>query len=251
MHIPTILDNVDLPLQKKKRRGPKVSPLAMGIAGTSAVALVAYKKRNGRSESSEPSMAAEGSELSRHVADMVALDQEMAKSLRKQLDGEAILSIPQARPILEQSAAAYEKQAEDLESEIGSGGGGPSAVMKKFLAAAAGAVAPILGASRTEPVSRILRDDVVGLRLAAVSSSMLRTAAKAEGNEAVAVIAKDGGDSFSLLAEELEAVLPSAVEMEFEQRHDQAPDPSTVTDSAGQGAQLDPAFSPSNGSGPT
>jgi len=245
MHVPTILDSTNVPfIHKKKRRGPRISPLAAGIAGGTAVALVAYKKRSVVTErSAESADEAERSELDRHVADMIALDQEMAKSIRKQLDGDALLSIPHAQPILEQSADALEQQISELEDECGSNSRSPSAMMKKLLATMAGAVAPMIGASRSEAVSRTLRDDAVGLRLAAISSSMLETAAKAEGNATVARIAKDGGDSFSRLAEELEEVLPEAVQMEYDQRQDTAPDPSTINDSADQ---VDLAFAPSN-----
>lgn len=244
MHVPTILDNASIPfVQKKKRRGPRISPLAAGIAGGSAVALVAYKKRSVvTNRSTDSATEPNQGDLPRHIADMVALDQEMAKSFRKQLDGDAIISVPQARPILEQSADAFEQQASELEDELGSSGG-PSALMKKLLATMAGAVAPILGGSRSEAVSRTLRDDAVALRLASISASMLETAAKAEGNANVARIAKDGGSSFTLLAEELEGVLPDAVAMEYEQRQDMAPDPSTINDSADQ---VDLAFAPSN-----
>lgn len=245
MHVPTIFDNANVPfIHKKKRRGPRISPLAAGIAGGTAVALVAYKKRSIVTErSADSAEAAAPSELGRHVADMVALDQEMAKSIRKQLDGDALLSVPQAHPILEQSADALEQQISELEGECGSNGRGPSALMKKLLATMAGAVAPMIGASRSEAASRTLRDDAVGLRLAAISSSMLETAARAEGNTSVARIARDGGDSFSRLAEELEDVLPEAVKMEYEQRQEMAPDPSTINDSADQ---VDLAFAPSN-----
>lgn len=244
MHVPSIFDNARIPLvQKKKRRGPRISPLAAGIAGGSAVAIVAYKRRGATNDHSPVSaQESENGDLARHVSDMIALDQEMAKSIRKQLEGDVVLSVPQSRPILERSASAYEQQASDLEIEAGGGGGIPSGLMKKFLAAVAGAMAPVLGASRTEAVSRLLRDDAVGLRLAAISSSMLHTAAKAEGDANIARIAKEGGETFSQLAEELEGVLPDAVTMEYEQRHDQAPDPSTVNDSADQ---VDLAFAPS------
>ena len=76
MHVPTIFDNANIPFtQKKKRRGPRISPLAAGIAGGSAVAIVAYKKRSAvTSRSSESADEKSQGELSRHVADMVALE---------------------------------------------------------------------------------------------------------------------------------------------------------------------------------
>lgn len=240
MKITTLLPNANLPMQKKKRRGPKF-PLA-AVAGGGAVALIAFKKRHSRSEAAmDSNTAVQSTELTRHVADMVALDCEMAKSFRKQLEGDTLLSVPQARGVLRQAADAFEQHASQLETEMGSSASAPSAVMKKLLGAAVGAVAPIIGGSRTEPVSRTLRDDVIGLRLAAVSASMLNSAATAASEPALASIAKDGSESFTLLSEELEGLLPDAVVMEFEQRQDQAPDPSTTNDSADQ---LDLAFSP-------
>lgn len=250
MKVTEMLPSASLPLHKKKRRGPKV-PIA-AIAGAGAVVFVALKrKKHTVTETSTTPATLSGtagqSDLHRHVADMVALDREMASSFRKQLEGDTLLSVPQARSILRQGADAFEQHATQLEAELGSNSSGPSAVMKKFLAVAVGAVAPLLGGARAEPVSRTLRDDVIGLRLAAVSASMLQTAANAEGQSTVASIAKDGSESFTLLSEELEAVLPEAVTMEFEQRHDQAPDPSTTNDSADQ---LDLAFSPAQSSNP-
>lgn len=208
--------------KRQHHRARRISPLAAGVAGGGAVAYIAYRKRQMASPAVQPVTVEEGesAELRRHVADMISLDHEMAKSLRKQLDGDLIENVPDARDVLRRAAEAFEQQAGQLEDELGSASHSPSAVMKKMLAMSVGAVAPLLGGARTEPVSRTLRDDVVGLHMAAVSASMLHSAARAEGSNAIASIAIDGSESFAILADDLSNLLPNAVTMEVEHRQE-------------------------------
>jgi len=243
----------------KQHRGARIRPLAAGIAGGGAVALIAYRKRHAMHDEADTREATgESHELRRHVSDMVAFDREMVSSLRKQLDGDLVDPVPSARDVLQRASDAFEQQAGQLEEELGGMNGGPSAMMKKFLAMSIGMVAPLMGGSRTEPVSRILRDDVVGMHMAAVSSSMLHTAALAERQDAIASIAKDGSESFSMLADELQTVLPDAVTMEVEQRQDRSPADANVDvgdESPGRQPSEMPvnaaAYSASNGSSPS
>lgn len=224
----------------------KTKTILAGIAGTGAASAVAYRiiRPRGNGHADE----ARAAELKRHLSDMIALDRELLTAIRRQLQGPELESFDSARMTLEETERALERHIADLDAEQEALGGAQGGGVKNIAASMAGAAASVVDRLRTEPVSRMLRDDYVALSLVDISYWMLRSTALAMDNERLADRAEACANEIRPLFERLGEAVPQAAMQEVIQRavHPEAMEQAAkdIEDAMRQsGSQGDPGWS--------
>jgi len=185
-----------------------------GVAGTAAAGLVAARamRSNGHATGAEQRM----SQLQRHVSDMIALDQDLLSAVRQQLSDQHVEGMAEARDILEEVERTLEAHVVRLTEELDALGGPSGSALKKLAAGMAGAAAAIFGRMRSEPVSRMLRDNYTALSLVTISYSMLHTTALTLGSQTLADAAQLCMEQTTPLVVRVSDAMPRIVTVELQ-----------------------------------
>jgi len=151
------------------------------------------------------------SSLKQYINDMIALEKDIANAIEIQLEDERVTSQQNLPKLLREALhhsevrTAYLKDISEVE------GGSLGTAVKESIAAVTGTLAGIYGKMREHPLSRMVRDDVIALDVAATSYGMLYTLALAVGHSECASVAKKGVYACPPLIIALTNLLPQIV----------------------------------------
>lgn len=155
--------------------------------------------------------------LRTYVNDMIALEEDFAQAVKGQLASEEVQRDPNVADLLHGLAGACEIRKEALERVSKELNGELGATLKEAAAAAAGTLAGLYGKLRKHPVSKMLRDDVTALNLAATSYGMLYTTAVAFHEDEVAETALENLNQLPAEIMDITTQLPGIVVSELAQ----------------------------------
>jgi hypothetical protein len=146
-----------------------------------------------------------------YVNDMIGLESDIAHAIKGQSADENVRSSPNiaalTKALADSSAtrlAELRKRSEELDGKLG-------ANIKEALTATTGTLASLYGKVRKHPVSKMLRDDVTALNLAATSYGMLYTTALAFNEDKVAETALESLNQLPAQIMQITALLPEIV----------------------------------------
>ncbi|MGE5596617.1 MAG: hypothetical protein ACM3S1_11360 [Hyphomicrobiales bacterium] len=187
-----------------------------GVAGTAAASAIAVTTMRRGSSTDGTGAEQRMSELRRHLSDMIALDTEVLNAVRRQLKSSQLDSYPEALAIAEEIERTLESHLEKLDEELEAMGGASQSALKSVAAGAIGMTALVIDRLRTEPVSRMIRDDYVALSLVAISYSMLHTTALSMGAQTLADAAQLCLEQTTPLVVRISDEMPRIVALELE-----------------------------------
>ena len=149
--------------------------------------------------------------LRTYVSDMIGVERDIADAVQGQHEDSDVEAKPKLHRFLGVVAEtavtrrdALVRHAEELDGKLG-------AMVKEAVMATAGTLAGIYGKVRQHPISRMLRDDVTALHLAATAYSMLYTTALALGDDAIADTSLKHLDELPSQIKELSAMIPGII----------------------------------------
>jgi hypothetical protein len=151
-----------------------------------------------------------------YVADMVALEKHILEAVERQREDESLQQFPAAKSLVLTIETTLRQHVAALENHVAAlPGGSAAAAVKSAVTGALGAVAGLYDKIRSEPVSRMLRDDYTALALASISYTMLHTTALAFKQTATADIALRHLQDLTPLLLEVGDVIPTVVVKEL------------------------------------
>lgn len=153
--------------------------------------------------------------LRQYVNDMIALETDISKAIRGQLEDERVIVRGKLASILGEVVGASESRLERLKKISTDQGGSLGAALKEGVTATTGVLAGLYGRLREHAVSRMVRDDIIAQTTASTAYGMLLTLALSAGHTECAVIAEEGLNSTSPSVTRLTYELPSIVESEL------------------------------------
>ncbi|MES2661428.1 MAG: hypothetical protein V4689_22600 [Verrucomicrobiota bacterium] len=130
--------------------------------------------------------------LTRYLNDMIAVERDIANAIRLQTADEEIDAYPELRSILLEIVLESEERIRLLKILSEKEGGSIGAAVKEGITTVTGVFAGLYGRVREHPVSRMVRDDIVALDVAATGYGMLLTLGLAIGHQGCAEIAARG-----------------------------------------------------------
>lgn len=130
--------------------------------------------------------------LKRYVNDVIGLESDIANAVAGQLADDRLDHHPGLADMLHEIVLGSEARIARLRSLSGEEGGKLGAAVKEAATTVTGILAGIYGRIREHPVSRMVRDDIIAMDVAATSYGMLRTLALAVGHEETGAIALEG-----------------------------------------------------------
>lgn len=149
--------------------------------------------------------------LRTYVNDMVALERDIANAIEGQHSDGHVEAKPDVQRLLIQIASRSAARRDVLAGHAEVLGGGVGAVLKESVTAVTGILAALYAKVRPHPVSRMLRDDVTALNLAATAYGMLYTTALAYGHEQLAETALRHLDELPAQIMEISSLIPGVI----------------------------------------
>lgn len=149
--------------------------------------------------------------LVRYVNDIIAMERDILNAVRVQVKDSRIDPYPDLKVILNQIIAGSEERLDLFKVMTEEEGGSLGASLKEGITALTGTLAGLYGKVREHPVSRMVRDDIIALDVAAVSYGMLLTLGLSAGHSNCVRFATRGLDSCAPLIVRLTDMLPSIV----------------------------------------
>lgn len=149
--------------------------------------------------------------LVRYVNDVIAMERDILNAVRAQARDGRLESYPELTIILDQITQGSEERLGIFKEMTEEEGGSLGAALKEGITALTGTLAGLYGKVREQPVSRMVRDDIIALDVAAVSYGMLLTLGLAVGHSNCVRFATRGLDSCAPLIVRLTDLLPSIV----------------------------------------
>ena len=157
--------------------------------------------------------------LSTYINDMVAVERDISQALKGQQEDSDVATMPEVHRLIEMAAESAVARhdvlvqcAKDLDGKAG-------AAVKDAVMAAAGSLAGLFAKLRKHPVSKMLRDDITALNLAATAYSMLYTTAVAFDEEEMSAVALEHLNTLPEQIMEMTRLLPGVVVEELEKEH--------------------------------
>ena len=161
-------------------------------------------------------MAQTHENLRPYVADMAAVEKHILEAVERQLGDDTTRKFPEALRLLQRTESTLRRHTQALESHVQQfDGGGLATTVKETVTGVLGVFAGLYDKVRTEPVSRMLRDDYTALNLAAVSLTMLHTSALALHHQPTADLALRHLRELAPLIMEVNEVIPQVVVREL------------------------------------
>lgn len=153
--------------------------------------------------------------LRTYVNDMIALERDITNAIEGQHSDGHVGAKPDVQRLLVQIASRSAARRDALAEHSEVLGGGMGAAVKESVTAVTGVLASLYAKVRPHPVSRMLRDDVTALNLAATSYGMLYTTALAYGDETIAETALRHLDELPAQIMEISSLIPGVVVKEL------------------------------------
>jgi hypothetical protein len=154
--------------------------------------------------------------LAAYVSDLVALEKHLSEALDRQTADRQLQHHLQAKPLLDKLRHLARVHREGLDLQLRAMGGHPLSAVTEAATAILGVAAGMLDKVRPNAVSKMLRDDYTALSLAAVSYTMLHTAALAFKENAAAELARRHLQDWTPLIVEISEVIPAVIVKELE-----------------------------------
>jgi hypothetical protein len=154
-----------------------------------------------------------------YIADMLALDKHIVEALERQQKDDDVRQFPAAGKWVDKTLDVLRGHVQILEKNLeGYQGGSAAGAVKGAVTGVLGAIAEVYDKIRKDAASRALRDDYTALSLAAISATMLHTAALGLRQGATADIALRHLKALTPLIVELSEIVPPIVlrELSFE-----------------------------------
>lgn len=149
--------------------------------------------------------------ISKHVRDMLAVENEMHAAFRRQKKDDRLSKLPRAASVVSEIEDTIDRHLEALRRCLSRYGAGES-TLKQAVGSVLGAAAGIYNGMRSdEPVSRMLRDDYIALSTAVVCYEMLHVTALAAGEQKTADLALEHLKEYAPLVIAITETLPHAL----------------------------------------
>jgi len=160
----------------------------------------------------EKALKARSDLLQQYVSDMIAVEENIGAAVKRQLEDKNLSQgNPQVIQIVQHISQHTEQHSMELKRHLKALGGDPASGIKEMASAAMGVVAGLYDKTRTEPISKMLRDDYTALNLAAAGYMMLHTTGIAVQDHPTAALALRYLKEYTPHIMELTEILPSTV----------------------------------------
>lgn len=152
--------------------------------------------------------------LRQYTGDMLALERHILDTVKKQADDEDVRRYADALRAINRVRQTLEGHSESLRQHLATLGGQQSSI-KEAVTSVASAAAALIGMSRSDKVSKMLRDDYTSLSLATMSYTMLHATGLALKHSLTADLALRHLRDLTPVMVELSQVIPGIVVQEF------------------------------------
>jgi hypothetical protein len=153
--------------------------------------------------------------LQAYVGDVLALERHIKEPIARQVQFDAATTSADVSRTIARIALMTDVHIRALEEQLQQLGGSAAAPLKSAVATALGAGAAAIDGVRKAKVSKSLRDDYAALSLAAISYTMLHTAALGIGDGSTATLAKRHLDDVAEVVVEIKRIMPAVVLQEL------------------------------------
>lgn len=153
--------------------------------------------------------------LKMYVNDVIALERQIADAVRIQSEDDSTSAHPEFRGVLLEIVGQSEDRISLLKELSDAEGGSLGATVKEGITAVTGVLTGLYEKIRKHEVSRMVRDDIVAMDVAAVSYSMLLTLGLAIGHRRCVELATLGLNACPPLVVRLTDLMPAIVVAEL------------------------------------
>lgn len=153
--------------------------------------------------------------LQQYVSDMLALERHILEAIERQAADDRLSLHTQASTLITRIQGHLNAHITHLEQQLTGLGGEATSPVKEAVVAVAGVAAGLYDKVRTDPVSKMLRDDYTALNLAAISYSMLHTTGLAFNDFATADLALRHLKDLTPCIVEINEIIPLVVAREI------------------------------------
>ena len=153
--------------------------------------------------------------LRMYVNDVIALERQIAGSVRTQAEDDATLQHPAFRSILLEMAGHSEDRITFLKELSDAEDGSLGATVKEGITTVTGVLTGLYSKIRKHEVSRMVRDDIVAMDVAAIAYSMLLTLGLAIGHRRCVELATLGLNACPSTVVRLTNLMPAIVTAEL------------------------------------
>jgi hypothetical protein len=160
-------------------------------------------------------MADRSGTLQKYVGDMLAVEKHILEAIERQLEEDRVKRNTEAFRVVSSIRPVLQNHVSTLDDLVKREGAEGSSMTKEAITAAAGIVAGLYDKIRSDPVSKMLRDDYVALCMNIMANEMLHTTGLALRNQQVAEVALRHLKDVVPLVRELARVVPHVVVTEL------------------------------------
>lgn len=153
--------------------------------------------------------------LRQYTGDIVALERHILDTVKKQADDEDVRRYPDALRVINRIRQTLEGHTTSLRERLATLGVQQQSSLKEAVTSVASAAAALIGMSRSDKVSKMLRDDYTSLGLATMSYTMLHATGLALKDSLTADLALRHLRDLTPVIVELNQVIPGIVVQEF------------------------------------
>lgn len=149
--------------------------------------------------------------LVQYVGDMLALTKHTHEAIERQMKDDNVKKSAEANRLINKIDGMLEAHISSLEAHLKELGGDSTSPVKEAVGSLLGAAAGLYDRARTDPVSKMLRDDYTALSLAAISQTMLHTTGLALKSQRTADLAQQQLLDISPIIVEISEAMPRVV----------------------------------------
>jgi ferritin-like metal-binding protein YciE len=153
--------------------------------------------------------------LQAYVSDVLAFERHIKEPIARQRQFDAATMCTDVTRTIARIELMTDVHIRALEEQLQQLGGSAAGPVKSVVATVLGAGAAAIDGLRKAKVSKSLRDDYAALSLAAISYTMLHTAALGFGDGSTAALAKRHLDDVAEVAAEIKRIMPAVVLQEL------------------------------------
>ena len=146
--------------------------------------------------------------LTQYVGDMLSLTRHIHQAVERQLDDQRLKSDREASALVTRIDQTLEMHISRLEQHMKSLGGDATSPIKEAVSSIAGIAAGLYDKVRTDPVSKMLRDDYTALSLASIAQTMLHTTGLALKHQPTADLALQALKDITPLVVDISQIIP-------------------------------------------
>ena len=158
--------------------------------------------------------------IHKYATDLLAAHHHVAEAIGRQVTDARVLSMSDASGVLYEVHGTIMRHFKDLEGRLKESGGlGAGGQVKEALTSVSGFLAGLYGQMRREPVSRMLRDDILAVDFLQTCTEMFHATAKACGDTHFTSCAESMFRDHAMLTLKLHEVLPNVVVRELPPEH--------------------------------